>query len=132
LRQQFVQSTIPATAEALAVAAAQIKKVTADFGRTAGTLGDSYRGAAIDARRAISNLESTCSYAVGSTKRAAEDLVGVFREEYKWSLCVLTSIALLVGIGIGMWYQRWLDPPQSGERTPVVQQAQPTKPRSRP
>src|ERR1700684_100788 len=44
LRQQFVQSTIPATAEALAVAAAQMKKAAAEFARSASTLGDSYRG----------------------------------------------------------------------------------------
>ena len=41
LRQQFVQSTIPATAEALAVAAAQMKKATSEFARTASSLGDS-------------------------------------------------------------------------------------------
>jgi response regulator of citrate/malate metabolism len=38
LRQQFVQSTIPATAEALTVAAAQMKKATSKFARSASTL----------------------------------------------------------------------------------------------
>ena len=38
LRQQCVQSTIPATAEALAVAAAQMKRATSDFTRSASTL----------------------------------------------------------------------------------------------
>ncbi len=133
LRQQFVQSTIPATAEALAVTAAQIKKATAEFGRSASTLGDSYRGAAEDADRAIARLESTCSQAVASTKRGAEELVSVFREEYRWSLWVLTSIALLVGIGIGIWYQRWIDPqPQPAERAPAVQYVQPSSPRIKP
>lgn len=133
LRQQFVQSTIPATAEALAVAAAQMKKVTFEFGRSASTLGDSYRGAAEDACRAVANLESTCSYAISSTKRAAEELVRVFHEEYRWSLCALVSIALLVGIGIGMLIQQRLDPPpQTVDRTPAVQQAQPIKPRIKP
>ena len=133
LRQQFVQSTIPVTAEALAVSAAQIKKATAEFGRSASTLGDSYRGAAEDARRAVANLESTGSHAVSSTKRAAEELVSVFREEYRWSLWALTSIALLVGIGIGMLFQRWLDlPPKTIDPTPVEQQARPIPPRTKP
>jgi hypothetical protein len=133
LRQQFVQSTIPATAEALAVAAAQIKKATAEFGRSASTLGDSYRGAAEDAVRAIARLESACSQAVDSTKRGAENLVSVFRDEYRWSLCALTSIALLVGIGIGIWYQRWIDPQsQPAERAPVVQRVQPSGLRIKP
>ena len=132
LRQQFVQSAIPATAEALAFAAAQIKKVTSEFGRSASTLGDSYRGAAEDSRRAVANLESTCSHAMSSTKRAAEELVRVFREEYRWSLYALTSIALLVGLGIGMLIQQRLDPPQTVEQRPVVQQARPIKPGIKP
>jgi hypothetical protein len=133
LRQQFVESTIPAIAEALAVAAAQMKTATCEFARSASTLGDSYRGAAENACRAVANLESTCSYAISSTKRAAEELVRVFREEYRWSLCALVGIALLVGIGIGMLIQQRLDPPpQTVERTPVVQQAQPIKPRIKP
>ena len=133
LRQQFVQSTIPATAEALAVAAAQIKKVTAEFGRSASTLGDSYRGAAEDAGHAIARLESACSHAVASTKRGAEELVSVFREEYRWSVYTLTGLALLIGIGVGMWYQRWIDPPsQPAERAPAVERVQPSSPRTKP
>jgi hypothetical protein len=133
LRQQFVQSTIPATAEALAVAAAQIKKATAEFGRSANTLGDSYQGAAEGARKAIPNLESTSSYAVASTRRAAEALVNVFREDYRWSVYTLTGPALLVGIGVGMWYQRCIDPPsQPVERAPAVQRVPPSSPRIKP
>jgi hypothetical protein len=133
LRQQFVQSTIPATAEALAVAAAQMKKATSEFARSASTLGDSYRGAAEDARRAVANLESTSSHAISSTQRAAEELVRVLGEEYRWSLFALLSIALLVGIGIGMLAEPRLSlPPHTAERTPVVQQPQPIKPRIKP
>ena len=133
LRQQFVQSTIPATAEALAMAAAQIKKATAEFGRSANTLGDSYQGAAENARKAIANLESTSSQAVSSTRRAANELVSVFREEYRWSVYTLTGLALLVGIGVGMWYQRWIDPqPRPVERAPAVERVQPSGPRIKP
>jgi hypothetical protein len=133
LRQQFVQSTIPATAEALAVAAAQIKKATVEFTRGASTLGDSYRGAVESARKAIANLESTSDHAVSSTRREAEELVRVFREDYRWSVYTLTGIALLVGIAVGIWYQRWIDPPsQLAERVPMVQQARPIGPRSKP
>src|SRR5580698_115623 len=121
LRQQFVQSTIPATAEALAVAAAQMKKATSEFARSASMLGDSYRGAAEDARRAVANLESTSSHAINSTHRAAEELVLVFRGEYRWSLFALLSIALLVGLGLGILVdQRISLPPHIAERAPVV------------
>ena len=133
LREQFVQSTIPATAEALAVAAAQMKKAAAEFGRSASTLGDSYRGAAEDARRAVAHLESTSSHAISSTNRAAQELVRVLGEEYRWSLYALLSIALLVGIGIGVLVEQRLSlPPHTAERTPVVQQSQRIKPRIKP
>jgi hypothetical protein len=103
LRQQFVQSTIP------------------------------YQGAAEGARKAIANLESTSSHAVSSTRRAANEFVSVFREEYRWSVYTLTGLALLVGIGVGMWYQRWIDPPsQPVERAPAVQRVQPSSPRIKP
>jgi hypothetical protein len=133
LRQQFVRSTIPATAEALAVAAAQMKKATSEFARSTSTLGDSYRGAAEEARRAVANLESASSHAISSTKRAAEELVRVLGEEYRWSIYALLSIALLVGIGLGMLVeQRITLTAQTVDRTPVVQQPQPTKPRIKP
>jgi hypothetical protein len=133
LRQQFVRSTIPATAEALAVAAAQMKKATSEFARTASALGDSYRGAAEDARLAVANLESTSSHAISSNKRAAEELVRLLGEEYRWSLFALLSITLLIGIGIGMLVEQRLSlTAQTVERAPVVQQTQPIKPRIKP
>ena len=133
LRQQFVQSTIPETAEALAVAAAQMKRFAAEFGRTASTLGDSYRGAAEEARRAIASLESTSSRAIRDIKRSAEDLLRVFHQEYRWSLYALSSLALVVGIGIGILFQRWLDPPaQRVDRPPVVRSTAPITPKIKP
>jgi len=54
-------------------------------------------------------------------------------EEYRWSLFALLSIALLVGIGIGMLVEQRLSlPPHTAERAPVVQQTQPIKPRIKP
>jgi len=133
LRQQFVQSTIPETAQALAVAAAQIRRATTDFGRTASTLGDSYRGATEEARRAIGALESTSSNAISSTKRGAEELLRVFHQEYRWSLYALLSLALAIGIGLGMLYQRWVDQPvRIVERAPVTQPVPAMKPRIKP
>jgi hypothetical protein len=133
LHQQFVQSTIPETADALAVATAQIKKAAAEFGRVASTLGNSYHGAAEEARKAIGNLESTSSHAISSTKRGAEDLLRIFHQEYRWSLYALLSLAVVIGIGLGVWLQRWLETPaQQVDRAPVVQFAPSIKPRIKP
>ena len=111
LRQQFLKSTIPETADGLTVAAAQIKKATAEFVREASSLGNSYHGAVVEARKAISNLESTSSHAIRTTQNAARELVRVFRQEYRWSLYWLMSLGLALGIGIGMWYEHWINLP---------------------
>jgi mevalonate kinase len=74
LRQQFVKTTIPETANALAVTAARIKKTSGDFVEVAEKLGASYDSAAAEARRAIQQLERATAEALESTKRRAEEL----------------------------------------------------------
>jgi hypothetical protein len=102
LRQQFVKTAIPETADALAVTAAQIKKTADDFVEVAGKLGASYDSAAAEARRAIHQLEWASSEALKSTKRASEDLVQVFGKEYRWWFCVFVILAFVLGIGLGL------------------------------
>ena len=58
LKQEFIRSTIPKTAEALAVISDQMKTVCTEFSTTSDTLGNVYRGAAEDARKAIASLEA--------------------------------------------------------------------------
>src|ERR1700688_5190787 len=84
LRQQFVKTTIPETATALAVTAAQIKKTADDFVEVAGQLGAAYYSVAAEAGRAIYQLERAASEALESTKRGAEELTQAFGREYRW------------------------------------------------
>ena len=130
LRQQFVQSTIPETASRLGAVAMQLNDVTKDFGRTAGELGDRYRGAAQQARRVIDDIERTSSDAIATTRHGAQELLHVFHQEYRWSLYALTSLALLIGIGLGLLFQRWISrTSQPAGRDPVVQTEPAVKPR---
>jgi hypothetical protein len=130
LRQQFVQSTIPETARTLAAVAMQLNDVTTEFGRTATALGNGYRGAVVEARRAIDDIERTSANAVATTRHGAEELLRVFGQEYRWSLYALTSLALLIGIGLGLSLYRWFEAPAHPvDRAPVVQAAPPAKPR---
>ena len=94
LRQRFVQSTIPETGRELALVAEQMKKVAAEFRTTASALGDSYRGAAENARRSIESMESAISQAAATARRAASALSVDFRLEYRWSLYAVSSLAL--------------------------------------
>ena len=63
LRQQFVQSTIPQTAEALAVISTELRKSASEFSATAASLGSAYRGAAHEAEQAINGIRESANRA---------------------------------------------------------------------
>jgi hypothetical protein len=111
LRQQFVQSTIPQTAEAMKVIAAQLRGAVADFAKTAATLNHAHRGAAEAARQAVEKLDRTVSDAACRGRQAAEELSSVFRRELRWSIFTLVSLTLAVAFGAGMLYQQWIESP---------------------
>jgi ElaB/YqjD/DUF883 family membrane-anchored ribosome-binding protein len=126
LRQQFVASGIPETAQALAVISKQTKQVAGEFDRSSKQLTDSYRGAASDARRALDDMRGSIEYATATATRAANDLTHTFLREYKWSVLVLCSVALAVGFALGTLYYRWITPtaPEPNPNAVVV----PSKP----
>jgi ElaB/YqjD/DUF883 family membrane-anchored ribosome-binding protein len=114
LRQQFVASGIPETAQALAVVSKQTKQVAGEFDRSSKQLTDSYRGAASDVRRALDQMSSSIEYATAAAKQAAHDLTHTFLREYKWSVLALCSVALALGFALGTLYYRWIN------RTPAA------------
>jgi hypothetical protein len=116
LRQQFVASGIPETAQALAAISKQTKQVAGEFDRSSKQLTDSYRGAASDARRALDEIRGSIEYATATAKRAAHDLTHTFLREYKWSVLALCSLALAVGFALGTLYYRWKN---AGEPQPT-------------
>ena len=127
LRQQFAQSTMPQTAAAMTAIATQLQTAVADFGKSAKMINQAHYGAAEKAREAIERLDRTVSNAAHTASQSAAQLSTAFRREMKWSIYTLVSIALVLGIGTGMWFQHWLDSPtdppaQSGpmlERAPA-------------
>ncbi len=119
LRQQFVVSGIPETAQALAVISKQTKQIAGEFDRSSKQLTDSYRGAASDARRALDEIRGSIEYATATATQAAHDLTHTFLREYKWSVLALCSAALAVGFVLGTLYYRWVNPtPTATEPTP--------------
>lgn len=109
LRQQFVASGIPETAQALAVISKQTKQVAGEFDRSSKQLTDSYRGAASEARRALDEIRGSIEFATTTAKRAAHDLTHTFLREYKRSVLALCSAALAVGFALGILYYRWVN-----------------------
>jgi hypothetical protein len=124
LRRQFVASTIPETAKALALVAEGMKRTTAEFDNTACDLTNSYRGVAEEAQKSINSIESSISKAGAAAKRAADNLSQTFHSVYWWFLAAAAVSVLLIGFACGMLYQQRLDTPLE-QRTDIQQTVMP-------
>ena len=124
LKQEFVRSTIPKTAEALAAISDRMKTVCTEFSTTSDSLGHIYRGAAEDARKAIGSLQAEISQATATAGRFTTELNQKFSKAYRMSLGMLGGGALIIGLAIGMMFERFLfSPPAVQPVAPVVQAA---------
>ena len=103
LRQQFVQSTIPQTAEALGVISTQLRKSSSDFSATAASLGRAYSGAVHEAEQAIAGIRESMNRA----QEAASKLLAAYQGEYRWSVLLLTGCSLVVGTLLGTILDHW-------------------------
>ena len=112
LRQEFIKTTIPETADALALNAAQIKNATKEFVSAADTLNNAYDGAVIRANLAIQDLESTSSRAITANQRQSQELMAVVRQDYRWLLLALPVLFIIVGVALSFWYHHWIGAPQ--------------------
>ena len=116
LRQQFVASGIPETAQALAVVSKQTRQVASEFDRSSKQLTDSHRNAANEVRQALREMQANIQSATATATRAANDLTHTFLREYKWSVLALCSAALAVGFALGILYYRSIN---AGEPEPT-------------
>jgi hypothetical protein len=108
LRQEFVRSGIPRTAEALGVLSENMKIVCSEFSGTADELGNTYRGAAEEARDAVASLRKEISEAAEAAARFTTRFAERFSQAYRWSLFMLAAGALVIGLVIGMMFERWI------------------------
>jgi ElaB/YqjD/DUF883 family membrane-anchored ribosome-binding protein len=107
LRQQFLQSTIPQTADALAVVAVQIKKAVAEFQQAALSINNAHHSAAAEASRATREIESSVSRSTRAAQKANTDLTSTFIHEYRWSTAMIAGVALIVGVLFTLAYDNW-------------------------
>jgi len=121
LQQIFMRSTIPKTADALNVISERMKNVCLEFSTTADNVGNTYRGAAEDARKAVASLKSEVSQASEAAARFTRVLAEKYSKAYRWSLFMLATGALIIGLATGMMLEHWLLSPPA----PVVQPAAP-------
>lgn len=118
LRQQFLQSTIPQTGEALALVAAQMKRTVAEFQTASDVVSQVHRNAASETTQAVNRIESSVRSAAYTAERASKDLTATFIHEYRYSVAMIAMIALVAGILFGVAFENW-------RRSPVVDVAQP-------
>jgi hypothetical protein len=134
LHQQFIESTIPETAKALAVIAERMKGISSEFGTAASALGKSYTGAAEQARQAIDKMQETVSGAARTARSAAEGLSVKFHRAFHLTLYGLTGLALVIGLLLGVLITRWFDTRASETEhisVPVIQEELPVKHKSK-
>jgi hypothetical protein len=131
LRQKFAQSGIPQTADALALAARQINDTTAEFQRTAATLTNCYSSTVKKADSAIGDITRNIRQATVDAQRSIAEIRTSFLFDYKVSLAVLSSSALILGLILGYFMNDWLHPaPEQPVRVavPTVQVPPPSPP----
>ncbi len=134
LNQQFVESTIPQTAQALGLIAKQMKETTSEFGAAASAIGNSYGGAAEEARNAVDNIHAAVRRALDAAGQAAHELSTRFRQSFRLMLYGLTALALVIGLVVGVLITRWAFTPEPEiirVPVPVVQDELPVKPKSK-
>ena len=118
LRQQFAASTIPQTAHAMTVAAADMKAAVADFTRMAAAIHNEHRSTAAQAKRTIEELESAVSRAASTAHHAAAQLSESFHRSLHRSIYTLLSLTALAAFGVGMLFDQWIRTPQTAGSQP--------------
>jgi hypothetical protein len=111
LRQEFLRSGLPATAEALAVMSKQLQQTTTDFQRASDQLTEAHHGAAAEAARAIERVYTSVWQAAEATQGTMQQFRQRFRVDYWWSVGTLVPAALLMGILLGFIVHGWMVTP---------------------
>ena len=125
LRLEFMRYAIPQTAEALSAVSERMKQVCSEFSTNADNIGHAYRGAAEDARKAIASLGTEISLAEKTAARFTSELAEKFSKAHRWSLVMLATGSLVIGLGMGMTFERWLLSPAETAAEPAATVVQP-------
>lgn len=108
LGHEFARSGIPKTAHALGEISEQMKRVSTEFAVTSDQLGSRYRGAAEEAKLAVASLKDEIFLASNAAARFTKEIAERSADSWRWSLYMVAAGALVVGLGFGMTFERWL------------------------
>jgi hypothetical protein len=148
LRQQFVQSGLPATVDALTALAQQLTQATAQLQRTAGQL-HACTGLANQAHVALDQVHASVAKVTEAAQATVADLRHQVRVEGLRAVGVLCAAAWFLGIFGGVTFERWrisrtmvvpqvatapttvAEPPSSAEAAPETPAPAPARDRRR-
>jgi hypothetical protein len=102
LEKQFSSSTIPQLSERLVKTATKIDTAISTLDATVKRLGNTYDGTVEKARKTMEHVDETVCRAAETADRAARRLSAGFHQQYWWSVFLLTTIALFIGIIAGI------------------------------
>lgn len=108
LRQEFLKSGIPETAQTLTAISRQTRQASADCEQAARELTNSQQTLTKDTLQTLDQTRSAIVRANQTAKDCAHDLSEMLRREYKWSVLVLCIAALLLGVSLGILYEHWV------------------------
>jgi hypothetical protein len=97
LRQQFFQTTIPQTGDALTSAAAELKHNVAEFVTAMREINNKYDGTATEARAAVQSIDSAIRSATATAREAAQELTGALLYFRWWILVVGAFVIFMLG-----------------------------------
>jgi predicted nucleic acid-binding Zn-ribbon protein len=106
LRQQFVQTTIPETGQALTASAAQLKRSVGEFVAAAKEISGQHQSTAREAREAVAQIHSAIQAATQASREATADLTRT-TQYLTWNglvigACGLYFMGLLTGF---LWFR---------------------------
>jgi hypothetical protein len=132
LRQEFVRSGLPATAEALTVVSKQLQQTTREFQRASDQLTEAHHGAAAQAAGAIERVYTSVWQAAEATQGTLQQFRQRFRLDYWWSVGTLVPAALLMGILLGFILHKWMVTPAHAALPAVAPATEPATSTSQP
>jgi hypothetical protein len=132
LRQQFVQSGLPETAQALAIIGKATAQTATEFDRSSRQLLNDCRNTSKRFSDAFADMREMIGNTTEVAKDAAQALTKTFLREYKWSVLVLCTSALMLGFSLGIIWHRWISSTGSSPSANIPTISQPSAIEQRP
>lgn len=128
LRQQFVQSGLPETAQALAVIGKTTAQTATEFDRSSRQLLNDCRNTSKRFNDAFADMREMIGDTTEVAKEAAQALTKTFLREYRWSVLMLCTSALMLGFSLGIIWHRWISSPEPSRSANIPAVSQSSEP----